>query len=115
MKLWKSKTFWAAIVQFIIAVVAYILGTIDLKLLLADAGAMLMIIFFRESIDQNLRAWLNKFKWYRSKTIWTAIAAMLGFVIAYLTGQIELMAMIMAIVSAFIGIFLRSAISPEIV
>lgn len=113
MKLLKSKTFWAAIVQFLVAIVAYILGEIDLTFLLADFGAMLMVIFYRSSIDQNLRTWLNGFKWAQSKTTWTAIATMLGFILAFFVGEIGFMNMILAVVSTFVGIFMRSAISPE--
>ena len=113
MKLWKSKTFWAAILQFIAVVVAYILGTVDLKFLLADFGAMLMVIFYRSSIDRNLRTWLDKFKWYQSKTTWVAIATMLGVVITFFTGEIGFMEMILAVVSTFIAIFMRSANRPE--
>ena len=109
----KSKTFWAAIVQFVIAIVVWILGDLALWALILDFVAMLGVIFYRQSIDQHLRDFLNQFEWFKSKTVWTAIAAMLGFVAAWLAGEIELMQMLMAVFTAFVGIFLRSAQSPE--
>ena len=109
----KSKTFWAAIVQFVIAAVAWILGDIALWALILDFVGTLGVIFYRQSIDRHLREFLNQFEWFRSKTVWAAIVLMLGFVVAWLAGEMELMQMLMAVFGAFIGIFLRSAQSPE--
>jgi hypothetical protein len=109
----KSKTFWAAIVQFLTAFVSWVVGDISLWMLILDLVAMLGIIFYRDSIEQNLRNFLNRFEWFRSRTAWAAIATMLGFVSAWLAGEIQLSVMLISVFTAFIGIFLRSAQSPE--
>jgi len=109
----KSKTFWGAIVQFLIAIVSWISGEIDLWMLVLDGVAMIGVIFYRQSIDQNLRNFFNRFTWFKSKTVWAAIAAMLGTAAAWLTGQIELQVALIAIATQFIGIFLASAQAPE--
>ena len=113
MKLLKSKTFWTAIIQFLIALITWIVGDIKLWALITDFVVMLGVIFYRDSIDKNLREWLNQFKWFQSKTVWLAIATALGFVIAFLTGEMELMPMLMAVFTAIVGIFLRSAQSED--
>ena len=110
----KSKTFWASIVQFLIAITAWATGGITLWMLGLDFVAMLGVIFYRESIDQNLRNFFNQFEWFKSKTVWTFIVGILGFVAAWLAGEMELTTMLIAIVTAFIGVFLRSAQNPEI-
>ena len=109
----KSKTFWAAIVQFLIAVVAWITGEITLWVLILDLVAVLGVIFYRSSIDQNLRNFFNKFTWFKSKTVWTFATAALGFLLSWLTGAIELAQALMGIAAAFIGIFLQSSQAPE--
>jgi len=109
----KSKTFWTAIVQFLVAITAWVTGEIELWTLVLDLVAMLGVIFYRSSIDRHLREFLNQFEWFKSKTVWAAIASMLGFVAAWLAGEMGLMQMLMAVFTAFIGIFLRSAQSPE--
>jgi len=109
----KSKTFWAAILQFIAAVIAWITGEIELWALILDFVAMMGVIFYRSSIDTHLREFFDRFNWFKSKTVWAALAVIVGLVISWLTGQIEFAAMIMAVVTAFIGIFMRTAVSPE--
>ena len=112
-KMLKSKTFWAAILQFITAVIAWIMGEIELWAVILDFVAMLGIIFYRSSIDAHLREFLDRFNWFKSKTVWAALASIVGLVIAWLTGQMEFMQMVMAVVSAFMMIFMRTAVSPE--
>jgi hypothetical protein len=113
----KSKTFWAAIVQFVIAVVTYFTGSIDLKILIGDFVAMLMVIFYRSSIDANLGAFFNgyfsKVAWLKDGVFWTVLAGILGSVAAWLAGTITLPVMLMAVASALIGFFLRQAQVPE--
>jgi len=109
----KSKTFWGAIVQFGIAFTAWAMGDIDLWILIIDGVAMLGAIFYRDSIDQNLRNFFNQFDWWKDKATWTAIAAALGFVGAWLAGDMQLSVMLVSVFSAILGIFLRSAQSPE--
>jgi hypothetical protein len=113
----KSKSFWAAIVQFLIAVVSWITGSIDLKLLIGDFVAMLLVIFYRDSIDQNLRSLFNGFfqkvAWLKDGVFWIVLASILGSVAAWLTGQIDLSTMLLTSVSVLIAFFLRSAQVPE--
>lgn len=113
MKLLKSKTFWTAIVQFLVAITAWVSGDITLWILALDFVAMLGVIFYRDSIDQNLKNFFNQFEWFKSKTVWAAVATSLGFVIMWLTGQMELTIMLISVFTALIGIFLRSAQNPE--
>ena len=109
----KSKTFWAAILQFVVAVIAWIVGDIELWALFLDFIAMAGIIFYRSSIDAHLREFFNQFEWFKSKTVWASIATIVGLVIAWLSGEMEFMQMAIAVVSAVILIFTRSAQSPE--
>jgi hypothetical protein len=113
----KSKTFWAAIVQFLIAVVMFFNGQIDLKLLIGDFVAMLLLIFYRDDIGINLQKLLNgyfaKVKWFKDGVFWTVLAGILGSVAAWLGGQLTLMQMLLAVSTALIGFFLRQAQVPE--
>lgn len=117
MKLLKSKTFWAAIVQWLIAIVTWITGEITLEVLIGDTVAMLMLIFYRSSIDQNLRNLLNGFfqkvAFLKDGVFWTVLIGILGSVAAWLTGVLSIQEMLLAIATALIGFFLRSAQVPE--
>jgi len=110
----RSKTFWAAIVQFLAAITAFAIGDITLWMLILDAVAMLGLVFFRQEMETHLREWLNNFKWWTNKTVWTAIAAALGFVGAWLGGAMDLMPMLLAVFTAVVGIFLKSGSTPEV-
>jgi len=113
----KSKSFWGAIVQFVLAIVAYFSGSIDLEVLIGDAVLMLMVIFYRKSIDTNLRNLLNGFfskvNFLKDGIFWTVLAGILGSIAAWLAGAIDLQTALLAIVSAVIMFFLRSAQVPE--
>lgn len=109
----KSKTFWASILQFIIIVVTWIIGDVDLWIVITSFITMLGAIFYRTSIDQNLRNFFNKFQWFRSKTVWTAVLGILSTVLLYFTDQMELGEMLLSVATALIAIFLRSAQAPE--
>lgn len=109
----KSKTVWAAVVQFLIVFTTFVMGDISLWVLILDFVAMIGVAFYRDSIDANLRNWLNKFKFFRDKVAWTAIAAALGSVLMFLTDKLDFMTMLIAVVSAVIGIFIRSASSGD--
>lgn len=113
----KSKTFWAAIVQFVIVVVSFIQGDVSLWALIMDFVAMLGVIFYRAEMGVNLRKLLNgyfqKVDWLRDGVFWTVLASVLGSVLAWLTGQIELSAMLTSVVTALVGFFLRAAHTPE--
>ena len=115
--IFKSKTFWAAIVQFLVAVAAYFSGSIDLKILIGDFVAMVMVIFYRDSIGVNLRNILNGFfskvTFLKDGVFWTVIAGVLGSIGAWLGGAIDLQTAILAVVSALVMFFLRSAQVPE--
>jgi hypothetical protein len=113
----KSKTFWAAIVQFIIAIVAFFAGQIDLKVLIGDFVAMILVIFYRDAIGINLQKLLNgyfaKVKWLKDGVFWTVLTGVLGSVAAWLAGGITLMQMLLAVTTTLIGFFLRQAQVPE--
>jgi uncharacterized protein (DUF2164 family) len=110
----KSKTFWAAIVQFLTAVTAFALGDLTLWMLILDFVAMLGVIFYRQELETNLRNFLNKFEWWKNKTVWLAIASALGFVSSWLAGAIELLPMLVSVFTALVGIFVKSGSStPE--
>ncbi len=111
--MFKSKTLWAAIVQFLIAITAFATGDLTLWMLILDAVAMVGLIFFRQEMETHLKEWLNNFKWWTNKTIWTAIAAALGFVGAWLAGVIELLPMLISVATALVGIFLKSGSTTE--
>lgn len=115
--IFKSKTFWAAIVQFLVAVAAYFSGSIDLKILIGDFVAMVMVVFYRDSIGVNLRNILNGFfskvTFLKDGVFWTVIAGVLGSIGAWLGGAIDLQTAILTIVSALVMFFLRSAQVPE--
>lgn len=51
--------------------------------------------------------------WYRQKTTWTCIAAIVGAVGAYLTGEITLFACLQAVLIAIGGIFLRQGVEKS--
>lgn len=109
----KSKTFWAAIVQFLMALVGWITGQIDLWALILDFVAMLGIIFYRSSIDANLKNFFNQFEWFKSKTVWAAVAASLALLGTFIAGEIELMPMVTGILTAIVGVFIRASNTPE--
>ena len=113
MKLFKSKTFWTAIVGVLVAIVSWILGELSLWAVIMSVVAAFGVIFYRDSIDQNLKSLLNKFKWFKSRTVWTMVAAILGTITAMIAGEIEVSAGLMAIAGEFVTIFLRSAQAPE--
>lgn len=50
-------------------------------------------------------------KWYRQKTTWTGIGAIITAVSAYLTGSIELSAAIQAAFAGLMVIFLRQGVA----
>lgn len=104
----KSKTFWMAIVVFLTVFTSWALGTIDLWALIIAAVAMLGTIFYRSSLDTNLHDFLNKFKWWRDKTAWTAIAAALGLISTWLAGEIAFSQMLIGVFTTILTIFLRS-------
>lgn len=113
----KSKTFWAAIVQFVIVLVNFLAGTVTLEVVIGDFVAMLMLIFYRDSIGTNLQNLLNgyfsKVKFLKDGVFWTVLAGILGSVIAWLTGVITIQEALLAISSALVGFFLRSSAVPE--
>jgi len=117
MRLIKSKTFWAAIVQFLIAIVAFITGSIDFKLLVADFIAMLMLIFYRDALGTNLKNWLDGFfskvDFLKDGVFWTVLVGILGSVTAWLTGVLEFTPMVLAVLTALVAFFLRAAVTPE--
>lgn len=47
-------------------------------------------------------------RWYRSKTIWTGIVAVVGAVGAYLSGEVSMADALQAVTTALIGIFIRT-------
>jgi len=50
-------------------------------------------------------------KWYKSKTNWTAISAIVTAIGGYMTGEMQLMNMIMAVVAGLGAIFLRQGVA----
>ena len=117
MRLVKSKTFWAAIVQFLVAIVAFFTGSIDFKLLIGDFVAMLMLIFYRDAIGTNLENWLDGFfskvNFLKDGVFWTVLAGILGSVAAWLSGVLEWQQMLLAVMTALIAFFMRAASTPE--
>jgi len=113
----KSKTFWASIVQFLIVVVNFITGDISLEVVIGDLFAMLMVIFYRDSIGTNLYSILNGFfekvNFLKDGVFWTVVVGILGSVVAWLTGVIEIQAMLLAVATALVGFFLRASNVPE--
>lgn len=53
-------------------------------------------------------------KWYRSKTIWTGVTAIVGAVAAAMTGEIEVGTALQTVVVALVGIFLREGVGKPI-
>jgi hypothetical protein len=109
----KSKTFWGMIAAIILAIISWITGQQSLQAVVLEIVGAVGVIFLRSEIDNNLRNFFNKFNWFTNKTVWVAIAAALGFVISWLAGEIELLQMLIGVVTAISGIFLRSAVEPE--
>jgi len=107
----KSKTFWTAIVAFLVAFVSWAIGDIKLWTLLIAGVTMLGAIFWRDSFDTNLRNLFNKFKWWKDKAVWTAIAAALGLISTYLAGEIGLSQMLIGCLTAIVTVFLKSGAS----
>lgn len=114
MKLLKSKTFYTMLATIALAIIAWIMGQQSLMAMVLEVVGAIGVIFLRSEIDNNLRNFFNKFKWFTNKTVWAAIATALGFVVAFLAGEIEVMQMLLGIVAAIGGIFLRSAVEPEV-
>lgn len=110
----KSKTFYAMIVTIVLAFIGWVLEQQSLMAMVLEMVGAVGVIFLRSEIDNNLRNFFNKFEWFKSKTVWAAIAAALGFVVSWLAGEIEIMAMLLGVVTAIGGIFIRSAVEPEV-
>lgn len=117
MRLIKSKTFWAAIVQFLIAVVAFFSGDIDLRILIGDFVAMLLLIFYRDAMGTNLKNWLDgffeKIDFLKDGVFWTVLVSILGSITAWLTGALEFWQMLLTVVTALVAFFMRAAATPE--
>ena len=113
MKLLKSKTFYTMLVAIVLAIIAWIMEQQSLMAMVLEVVGAVGVIFLRAEIDNNLRNFFNKFAWFKNKVVWAAIATALGFVVSFLAGEIEIMQMLLGIVAAVGGIFIRSAIEPE--
>lgn len=115
--IWKSKTTYAAIAQWIVVVISWITGQIEFWPVVLDFVGMLGLIFYRAEMGTNLRNLLNgyfqKVKFLKDGVFWTVLAGVLGSVIAWLTGAMELHTMAIAVVTALVGFFLRSGATPE--
>lgn len=113
----KSKTFWGAIVQFLVVVISFITGEVTLEVVIGDLFAMLMLVFYRADMGTNLQNILNgyfeKVDFLKDGVFWTVLVGILGSVTAWLTGVIDLSAMLIAVASALVGFFLRSGNTPE--
>jgi hypothetical protein len=59
---------------------------------------------------ESERGFMNPSLW-KSKTFWTGVAAIVGSIGAWVTGEIGVTTALPTIVTAFIGIFLRDAIA----
>jgi ABC-type multidrug transport system permease subunit len=115
--LWKSKTTYAAMVQWLVVVVSWITGEVEFWTVIADFVAMLGVIFYRKELGTNLRNILNgyfsKVAWLKDGVFWTVLVGILGSVTAWLTGVIELPAMLIAVATALVGFFVRTGSTPE--
>lgn len=113
----KSKTFWGAIVQFVVVVISFITGEVSLEVVIYDFVAMLMLIFYRADMGTNLHAILNgyfeKVDFLKDGVFWTVLVGILGSITAWLTGTIDLATMLIAVASALVAFFLRSGNVPE--
>jgi len=52
-------------------------------------------------------------KWYKQKTTWTGIAAVIGAAGAFLTGGVDLSQAVQLAITGLIGIFLRQGIENK--
>lgn len=113
----KSKTFWTAIVQWLLVVIGFIQGEVELWTVILDFVGMLGVIFYRAEIGTNLRNILNgyfqKVSFLKDGVFWTVLAGIGGSVVAFLTGVIELQAMLIAVATALVAFFLRASNVPE--
>jgi hypothetical protein len=110
----RSKTAWASVVGWVLTIPLFADGQIGIVALVAGLGGLIAVIFLRGEIEQNLQNLLNKFKWWKSGTVWTLVfGTILTNVLAWLNGQMDFKVMALTMVPAIIGIFLRSAVKPE--
>lgn len=108
----RSKTAWAAVVGWVAAIPLFVSGEIGIVELVGGLGTLIGTLFLRGSIEQNLSTLLNKFKFWKSGTVWTLVfTVIVTNVLAYLNGQLDFKIMIVTIVTGAIGVFLRSATS----
>jgi Na+/citrate or Na+/malate symporter len=115
--IFKSKTFWAAIVQFIIVFIQWIIGEVSLEFVIGDLVIMVFAVFLRADFGTNLRNILNgyfqKVEFLKDGVFWTVLVGIGGSIVAWLTGVIELPAALIAVVTALVAFFTRTALTPE--
>ena len=103
-----SKTIGAGILAAVGTLAAYFTGKIDLAIMLPALITSMCAIFLRSGFGVIKPS-------YQSKTIITAVAGLIGTVVAILTGEISTVSALPAIISAFTAIFLRQGVGSTIV
>lgn len=113
----KSKTFWGAIVQWIVVVIGWITGEVELWAVIMDFVAMIGVIFYRAEMGTNLRSLLNgyfgKVEFLKDGVFWTVLVGILGSVSAWLSGVMDVSAMLISVATALVGFFVRAGATPE--
>lgn len=104
---WKSMA--VAVIAAVGSIIGFLTGIIDGTTFSQAMWALVMAIFLRIGIDLNVGGWFAGYKTYA-----TAIIGMLGYVTAYLTGEITLIVLIQSIVTGLLGLFLRSAVKKSV-
>jgi len=79
----------------------------------------ILVIFYRDNIDLNLRNFFNGFfqrvARLKDGVFWKVPISVLGTVVAWLNGVMELQQTLLTIATALNGFFLRSAQTPEMI
>lgn len=106
--IFKSKTFWMAIVTFLTAFVSWGTGQIPLWGVVTAAVTAFGVIIWRDKFDTNLKNFFNKFKWWKDGVVLAFCGTALGFVYGWLSGDISITTMLISVFASFVGMFLKS-------